>query len=44
VQVNPAKVKATSGLRLSGKDLKGFQAAKAEIDSYRKNVPNQIKR
>jgi murein DD-endopeptidase MepM/ murein hydrolase activator NlpD len=44
VQVNPAKVKATSGLRLSGKELKGFQATKAEIDGYRKNVPNQIKR
>jgi len=44
VQVNPAKVKATSGLRLSGKELKSFQATKAEIDGYRKNVPNQIKR
>jgi len=43
VQVNPAKVKATSGLRLGGKELRSFQATKAEIDSYRKNVPNQIK-
>ncbi len=42
-QVNPAKVKATSGLRLGGKELKSFQATKAEIDGYRKNVPNQIK-
>jgi murein DD-endopeptidase MepM/ murein hydrolase activator NlpD len=43
-QINPAKVKATSGVRLAGKDLKEFQAAKAEIDSYRKNTPNQIKK
>lgn len=42
-QINPAKVKATSGVRLAGKELKAFQAAKAEIDGYRKNVPNQIK-
>lgn len=42
-QINPAKVKATSGVRLAGKELKEFQAAKAEIDSYRKNTPNQIK-
>jgi len=42
-QINPAKVKATSGIRLAGKELKEFQAAKAEIDSYRKNTPNQIK-
>ncbi len=42
-QINPAKVKATSGVRLAGKELKSFQAAKAEIDGYRKNVPNQIK-
>lgn len=42
-QINPAKVKATSGIRLGGKELKSFLATKAEIDRYRKNVPNQIK-
>lgn len=42
--INPAKVKATSGLRLGGKDLAGFKATKAEIDNYRKTIPNQINR
>ncbi len=42
-QINPAKVKATSGIRLAGKELKSFLATKNEIDRYRKNVPNQIK-
>jgi len=41
--INPAKVKATSGSRLGGKELSRFKAAKEEIDRYRKNVPNQIK-
>jgi len=35
-QVNPAKVKATSGLMLGGAELARFRAAKAEIDNYRK--------
>ncbi len=43
-QINPAKVKATSGLKLTGKELARFEADKAEIDKYRKNIPNQIKR
>jgi murein DD-endopeptidase MepM/ murein hydrolase activator NlpD len=41
--VNPSKVKATSGLRLSGKALKGFEEVKNRIDKYRKNIPNQFK-
>ncbi len=43
-QVNPAKVKATSGIKLAGKELNAFLANKAEIDGYRKNVPNQIRK
>lgn len=43
-QINPAKVKTTSGLRLSGKELARFEADKSEIDKYRKNIPNQIKK
>jgi murein DD-endopeptidase MepM/ murein hydrolase activator NlpD len=43
-QINPAKVKATSGLKLTGTKLAGFKADKAEIDRYRKNIPNQIKK
>lgn len=42
--INPAKVKATSGLKLAGKELARFNADKEEIDKYRKNIPNQIKR
>ncbi len=42
--INPAKVKATSGLRLSGKELARFNADKTQIDKYRKNIPNQIKK
>lgn len=42
--INPAKVKATSGLKLAGKELARFNADKDEIDKYRKNIPNQIKR
>lgn len=34
-QVNPSKVKATSGLRLGGAELDRFRRAKAEIDNYR---------
>lgn len=40
--INPSKVKATSGLKLSGKKLKDFLAKKAEIEQYRKTIPNQI--
>ncbi len=43
-QINPAKVKATSGLKLSGKELARFESSKSEIDQYRKNIPNQIKK
>ncbi len=42
-QINPAKVKATSGIRLSGKDLIKFKLSKSEIDGYRKNIPNLFK-
>ena len=42
-QVNPAKVKATSGLKLVGKELVRFESSKNEIDRYRKNTPNQLK-
>ena len=43
-QINPSKVKATSGLKLNGKELARFEADKSEIDKYRKNIPNQIRR
>lgn len=43
-QVNPAKVKATSGIRLAGKDLAKFELSRAEIDKYRRNIPNLIKK
>jgi murein DD-endopeptidase MepM/ murein hydrolase activator NlpD len=43
-QINPSKVKATSGLKLAGKELSRFNALKDEIDRYRKNIPNQIRR
>ncbi len=36
--INPAKVKAVSGLRLGGAELQRFKAAKAEIDKYRKKL------
>ena len=42
-QVNPSKVKATSGIKLVGKELVRFEASKNEIDRYRKNTPNQFK-
>lgn len=42
--INPAKVKATSGLRLAGKELARFNADKEQVDKYRKNIPNQIKK
>jgi len=42
--INPASVKAVSGIRLSGKQLLGFNATKAEIDGYRKKIPNEIMR
>jgi murein DD-endopeptidase MepM/ murein hydrolase activator NlpD len=44
VQINPSTVKATSGLRLSGKELARFEDSRAEIERYRKNVPNQIQK
>lgn len=42
--INPAKVKATSGLKLAGKELARFNSDKEEVDKYRKNIPNQIKK
>ncbi len=42
--INPASVKAVSGIRLQGKDLARFNATKDEIDGYRKKIPNEIKR
>ena len=42
-QVNPSKVKATSGLKLVGKDLVKFELIKKDIDKYRKNTSNQYK-
>ncbi len=41
-QINPAKVKATSGIRLAGKELARFQTIKSETDKYRKSAPNKI--
>jgi len=43
-QINPAKVKATSGLKLTGKELTRFEVSRSEIDRYRKSIPNQIRR
>ena len=43
-QINPSKVKATSGIKLLGKELARFEVSKAEIEKYRKNIPNQIRR
>ncbi len=42
--INPASVKAVSGIRLAGKELGSFNATKAEIDGYRKKIPNEITR
>ena len=44
IQVNPAKVKATSGIKLVGKELVRFESTKNEIDRYRRNTPNQVKK
>lgn len=41
VAINPRSVKTTSGIRLSGKRLSKFNAVKAEIENYRRNIPNQ---
>jgi len=40
-QINPKKVKATSGKKLYGSKLKKFMANKEKIDTLRKNIPNQ---
>ncbi len=42
--INPASVKAVSGIRLAGKELASFNATKSEIDGYRKKIPNEITR
>ena len=39
--INPGKVKTTSGIKLSGKELAKFNNTVAEIERYRKNIPNQ---
>jgi murein DD-endopeptidase MepM/ murein hydrolase activator NlpD len=41
-QINPAKVKATSGLTLRGKELESFKRSKGEIESHRRNLPNNV--
>lgn len=41
--INPSKVKATSGLRLTGRELTNFKITKSNIDNFRKNIPNLIK-
>ena len=43
-QINPAKVKATSGIKLSGKKLASFKKVKATIDKYRREIPNKNKK
>ena len=40
-QVNPAKVKTTASNKLTGKDLKAFQAQVAKIDADRKHQAQQ---
>lgn len=42
-QINPSKVKTTSGLKLSGAQLKNFMKRKAQIDEYLRTTPNQNK-
>jgi murein DD-endopeptidase MepM/ murein hydrolase activator NlpD len=42
-QINPSKVKATSGIKLTGKELAKFEISRAEIEKYRKEIPNQVK-
>lgn len=39
--INPGKVKTTSGVKLSGKELAKFNNTVSEIERYRKNIPNQ---
>lgn len=41
-QINPAKVKATSGIRLVGRELAKFNSVKNEIDRYRRSSNNKI--
>ncbi|MBL6664996.1 MAG: M23 family metallopeptidase [Rickettsiales bacterium] len=41
-QINPSKVKATSGSRLTGKDLAKFKLRKEEIDRYRETIPKNF--
>ncbi len=43
VAINPSKVKATSGLKLAGKELAKFKVVRDEIDRYRTNMPNQVR-
>lgn len=42
-QIDPNKAKVTSGITLLGGDLMKFKASKAEMDRYRKNMPNLFK-
>ena len=41
-KINPSSVKSLSGIKLNGKELTKFQNRKAEIDNYRKTMPNQF--
>jgi len=41
-QINPKKVKATSGTRLKGKSLAQYKSRKEEIDNYRSTIPNNL--
>lgn len=42
-QINPSRVKSSSGVKLKGKDYKEFLKIKKQIEEYRKNIPNQSK-
>lgn len=42
IHINPSKVKASSGIRLKGKDYKNFVKTRNLIQGYRSNLPNQI--
>lgn len=41
-QINPKKVKATSGSRLKGKSLAKFKISKEKIDKYRETIPKNL--
>lgn len=41
-QINPNKVRSTSGIKLKGSELIRFKQSKEQIDYYRQNIPNLI--